>query len=372
MHKSLEKISGSQLFSLLFLFLIGSAIILPRGPVAGHDNWIAVVLAIGLGCGLGWLYAHLATQHPGLSLIEIAEHALGVWAGKVIGLLYLVYAFHLGALVLRNVEELTLTVILSKTPPLVIEATLMLLVLWAVHEGVEVIARCAQLTIVLVFFQLVVSYLLQVHDMEIEFFLPLAENGWMPIVEATWQITTFPFGEAVLFAMILPALEPPRQAKKVVFYAMLVAGLVLLADTARNTLVFSNLTAKLQFPSFLAFAYISVIDFLERLEPVAFVVWLLAGFFKISICLHVAAVCLKQTVKVRTHRPFLPVLAILMVLVTRWLYENQAQMFAFADRVWPYYSLPFQVGIPLLVLAAVLVRKKFGKEVKKGENPDAA
>ncbi|HEU4962457.1 MAG TPA: GerAB/ArcD/ProY family transporter [Bacilli bacterium] len=77
-----------------------------------------------------------------------------------------------------------------------------------------------------------------------------------------------------------------------------------MVDTARNTLVFDNLTSQLQFPSFLAFAYISVIDFLERLEPVAFVIWLVCGFFKIAVCLYVAAVALAQTVKVREHRSF--------------------------------------------------------------------
>ncbi|HEU4962456.1 MAG TPA: hypothetical protein VFV52_01145 [Bacilli bacterium] len=42
-------------------------------------------------------------------------------------------------------------------------------------------ARCAQLFIGFVFVLLAVSCLLQAKDMDLDFFLPIMENGWRPM-----------------------------------------------------------------------------------------------------------------------------------------------------------------------------------------------
>ncbi|MFD2171291.1 GerAB/ArcD/ProY family transporter [Tumebacillus lipolyticus] len=357
MKTQVEKISGSGLFALLFMFLVGSAIILPRGSVAGHDNWLSHLLAIIAGLGATMLIVSLYQKHPGLSFIEIAETQLGNLAGRLIGLLYAWYALHLGALVMRNLEELTLTVVLPKTPPLMVKATLFLLLIWIVYEGIEVICRCAQAIMFLVILLLCISYLLQASDMNIDFFLPLLDRGWSPVLEGALQIFSFPFGEAVLFAMIFPYLQKSKDASPAVRWAILIAGFVLLADTVRNVLVFSELSDRLQFPSFLAFSYISVADFLERLEPLAFVVWMLCGFLKISVCLFVCSDALSRTLKSNSSRTFLFPLGLLLAWLSQLHYRNQAEMYLFKNEVWPYYSLPFQLLIPLTLLLVSINKK---------------
>jgi spore germination protein KB len=336
-----ERISSTELFSLMTLFLIGSTIILPKGTIAGHDAWISVMLTT-LGGGLvAWLYVYLFSSSA-RSLLDLGEQLLGTWGGRGVALLYAWYSFHLGTLVLKNVEQLTVTVLLPLTPNLVIDLTLMCLVVWAVQEGIEVIGRCSLMIFGVFCLFLLVTSLLMLPDMEFEHLLPLVDLGWPPVLEAATKITTFPFGESILFAMVLPVLNKKQQGRKTVFWSVGVAGFFLLIDDLRNTMIFSDLTADVHFPSYTSVSFISIADFLERIEPFGYLVWLFAGFVKISVCLHVTSLCI----------------ALLMIELAQFIYKSQAEMFQFAEEVWAWYSLPFQVGVPLVLLAFYMVRKK--------------
>jgi spore germination protein KB len=41
-----------------------------------------------------------------------------------------------------------------------------------------------------------------------------------------------------------------------------------------------------------------------------------------------------------------------------WVYDSAPEMLAWAIEVWPYYSLPFQIFIPLLLLILSFIKGK--------------
>lgn len=354
------RISSVELWAAMFMFMVGSTIVLPMGAVAGRDSWISLVLATAGGAGIGWIYAYLCQSHPGKSIVEIGELLLGKWTGRSIGLLYAWYGFHLGTLVLRNFEELTLTVALPRTPVVAVSVPLIAIVLWAAYQGMEVIARCSQAVVGFIVFTIAISFILLLSDLDSRNLLPILDKGWPPVLEGAVQMTTFPFGETVLFAMVLSGLNKVKQTKRTVLWAIAAGGLLLLAAIVRNILVFDGLASKLLFPSYSALAYISVADFIERIEPLTFLVFVFGGFIKISVCLYVSALSLAQTLRTEEHRTYLFPLAVLMIEFSRLVYDNQAEMILFATDVWPWYSVPFQIFIPLTLLTVTAIRQKKG------------
>ena len=46
-------------------------------------------------------------------------------------------------------------------------------------------------------------------------FLPILENGWLPVIKHSFLILTFPFGETILFMSFFNTIEEKKKASKV-------------------------------------------------------------------------------------------------------------------------------------------------------------
>ncbi|WP_219638827.1 endospore germination permease [Cohnella sp. CFH 77786] len=360
MEKSAESISSTGLGALLFMFLMGSSMTVPLAAIAGHDAWISIILALAVSSGIVWIYTRLCLHYPGKSLVEIARELLGAWGGGIMALLYAWYALHLGSLVLRNFTELINTVALQRTPPFVVSAVMIGMVLWAAYGGIEVIARCALALIWFVLSEGIVSMLLMSKDFQAANLLPVVDRGWMPILEGMTELVGFPFGESVLFAMIIPALNRIGQANKTMLRTLFAAGALLIMVNIRNFLILGDMASKLVFPSYTAYQYISLADFIERVEPILIITWLMGGFSKISVCLYVCAKSLSAGMASTHYRPYLVPMGLLMLEFSLFVHRNNAEQIQFAVRVWQWYSFPFQIAVPLalLMLASFAKRKR--------------
>jgi spore germination protein KB len=274
-------------------------------------------------------------------------------------------------LVLRAFTEFILMVALPNTPAIAISGVMMAIVIWVVYMGIEVVCRCSLAIIGFVLFETILSVFLMGKDFEFGNLLPVVDRGWAPIMEGMTQLVGFPFGETVLFAMIIPLINKIEQARKTMLWAFLTAGLLLLLVNVRNTLVMGDLLSRMIYPSYTAYQYISIADFIERVEPITIITWLAGGFIKISVCLYVCAKSLSTVFSSKRHRTYLIPLCILMLAFSRFIYRNNTEVIEFATKVWQWYSVPFQIIVPLLMLlTAVILKRKRGFSSKDLAAPE--
>ncbi|RKN64069.1 GerAB/ArcD/ProY family transporter [Paenibacillus ginsengarvi] len=354
-----EQLSGKAFGATMFMFLVGSSLTIPLAAVAVQDAWISILAGMFVSLGFAVVYTRLCLRFPGKSLVQIAETLLGPWAGRLIGLLYAMYSLHLGALVLRIFMDFITDVALPKTPPVFIELMMMGVVLWAVYAGIEVIGRCAMIILVLVLSEVALSVLLMSKDFQFANLLPVLDKGWSPVVEGAVEMIGFPFGETVLFAMIIPHLNHVGKATKTVMLTLGAGALLLLIVNVRNLLILGSLSSRMIYASYTAYQYISISDFLDRVEPLSIITLMLGGFVKLCVCLYVSSRSLADLIRPVQYRPLLVPIALLMVELSRIVYESGTESVQFSLWVWPWYSLPFQLLIPLaLLIVAILWGKK--------------
>ncbi len=120
------KINSFQLFALVFLFEMGSAILVGLGSKASQDAWIAILLGMAGGLLLFLIYHRLFTYYPDLPLTGYAQKITGKWVGRIIGLLYISYFIYLAARILRDFGELLTSTIYTRTPQFVTTSLMML------------------------------------------------------------------------------------------------------------------------------------------------------------------------------------------------------------------------------------------------------
>lgn len=359
-----RKISPSQLFVLMCLFEWGSAVVVGLGMQAKQDAWLAILLGMAGGWVLFCIYGSLYRYYPTLSLAEYIPRIVGTLVGYPLALLYILYFMYIASRVLRDIADLLLTSTLKDTPMLAISLLFISLTAYAVYLGAEVIARAAEIFfVVLIFFGImVISFLFFSGAVKPENLSPILENGWKPVFQTAFPLTlTFPFGEMIVFSMLLPYLNEPKSGMRIGLSAMTFSGATLCLIVAMDIAVLgTHIATNAMFPLLKTVQKVNVGNFIQRLDPFVVATLMIGGFFKIALFFYGAFKGLTDLFQMKKHRCYLLLILGMIILFTSIKMEsNITEHLKIGLKTVPYYlHLPFQVGIPLLLLIAAWIRKR--------------
>jgi spore germination protein KB len=349
------KISSIQLFLLIIGFLYGSTVILSPAISARNDAWLAVILGGLGGALLVWMYASIALLNPTKTLVGILKDRFGKYIGTLIAILYIWYFIHLASLVFRNFGEFIATVTFPETPMVVVIAIFAALVLYGVNSGIEVMSRLSELFVPFIPVTALITSLSLITTRDITAFLPLLEDGLAPVLNAALGFVTFPFGETIVFLMVFPHLNKKENLKKITAFSVIVfIVLSLLIFFRCITVLGQDLLYRAAFSPHLTALLIPG----ANVEPLIDINLLIGGGIKISICIYAAAKALSQVFGIGDYRKLVTAVTTFSVVLSVWVYENQLEMFEWAQKVWPYYSIPFQVVIPFILFVLSLKKGK--------------
>lgn len=348
------KISGAQLACAVGIFgEVAALLYLPAGMAkeAGPGAWLCVpvgqlVSAVPICVMLGML----CRLRPGRSLSEIAEFCLGRWGAVPIQLIQATFAVVLGALVTRNVIDLSIVAILPGTPMWVIGALFAAVAAYLCYSGGEVIARYAVLVLGITIPALIFMTGGLVEDSHLLWLRPVLGDGLAPIWRGAIPALHW-FGEVWLFGEFLGLLDRPGLAIRFLLIGQAIAGAILVVMIVLCLLVFSPpLLSKLWFPAFLLAQQVSLTGVMERLEMGLVAAWLTGMVLKVAVCLWVASVSLTRVVRVTTDRKLVPPVAAATLALSLFTRGAPSLMWA-NNTLFTPLLLPIQLGIPALLLA---------------------
>ncbi|MHA6534489.1 GerAB/ArcD/ProY family transporter [Paenibacillus sp. BAC0078] len=359
---SKENIPAGQAISICILFIIGSSLFMGVSGQSGNSSWIALIFAILLAVPLMLIYARLHKLFPGKDLYDMLITVFGAIFGRVLSCLYIWYALHLGALVLRNFGEFGKSVALTSTPMLVPMLVIGLLCIWVVKAGLEVLGRSAKFLLLFTVTVLVLLELLSIPKFQYHHLLPVLDSGWRLVATDTIGTFTFPFAELVIFLGAFSVLPKKVSAKRVLVSGVLLAGVIVIFVTLRNLLVLGpNILSSLYFPSYVAVSRINIGDFLTRIEGSSAVLFVTALFVKVSLCLYVTCNGVAKVFKLSSYRSVVLQMGLIMVYLSDFIYENIMQMEYFAYHIYKIYALPFQLVIPVLLWITAEIQARSAK-----------
>lgn len=202
-----EIITGRQGIIIMVSYIIGSAIVLNPGREAKQDIWIAALLALLMALPAILIYARILSIFPGKDLFDILNEVFGKILGKIIAMAFIWYAFHLGALVIRNFSEFIQVVSLPETPQLIIVFFTGFICIWIVNAGIEVIGRWTGFFFPILLFILLILAGLAFTEFDMNNIKPVLYNGIKPVIRSAYSVFSFPFAETVVFMMAFCSLK---------------------------------------------------------------------------------------------------------------------------------------------------------------------
>jgi spore germination protein KB len=286
------KISAYQFFVLLLLFELGSAVLVPVAIEAKRDAWLAILLGMAGGLALFWVYYRLYCFYPGLLPAEYMQKLLGKFLGGMLAFGYILFFVYIAARVLRDFGEMLLTFAYVETPLFIVNTLLILVIIYGVQKGIEVISRTGELFFLLLYLLAVMGFLFILSSglIELSNLKPVLEEGLGPVLNVVvTQTLYFPFGEAVVFMMIMPYLDNQKRAGIAGAAAILLSGINLAIVMAINVTVLGvDLAMRSQFPLLSTIQSIQIANFIERLDVFFMVAFIIGIFFKVALYFYAA------------------------------------------------------------------------------------
>ena len=364
-----EVISDRQGITLIILFIFGSTVIIGTGGSAKQNAWIAVLLSAFFALPIVYLYSRILARFPEKDLFDILEITFGRAVGKLFSLVFVWFAFHLGALVLRNFGDFISSVALPETPKIVPMIIYGFICIYGVRAGIETLSRCGEFFVIVVILLVIFSTLMTMPILEPDNLRPVLEEGIMPVLSAAFSAITFPFAESVVFLMVFSALKSSKSSLKVYALGIIIPGVLITMISARNMMILGPIMMEsAYFPSYTALSRINIGNFLQRLEIAVTIAFLLTGFIKISICLLGACKGASKILGFKDYRPLVVPIGLLMVNLGYLVYDNMMEMFEWAFEVWPYYAVPFQFILPALILLVIEIKHAMKKRSEPKED----
>ncbi|PKG24755.1 GerAB/ArcD/ProY family transporter [Niallia nealsonii] len=367
------KISVIQLFAMMFLFELGTMLVINFGINAKKDSWLAILLGMCLGIALFFIYYALFLQYPNLPLTGYVRKIFGRYIGWIIGLIYVLFFLYESARGLRDFGELLLSSTMTETPLLAINILMILTISYVIYLGIEVLGRTAEvLIVILIFFGFTgnsfvyLSGNIHLHNLQ-----PFLENGWKPILTTVLPLTTFnPFGEAIVFTMLLPYLNRAKSVKRVWLSAILSSGLILSYTAGLNiTTLGVEQVERSTFPLLSTIGKVNLFNFIQRLDAIVVFTFLITMFFKISIWFYCAVIGITDLFKIKNHQQIVLPLSIIVLFLSEVIASSFLEHIEEGLKFVQYpIHLPLMVIIPLVMLFIALIRNRFKKKVKLKSN----
>ncbi|MED4141569.1 GerAB/ArcD/ProY family transporter [Priestia megaterium] len=357
------KISSSQLFILMVLFELGSALLVPLAIDAKQDAWLAILLGMVFSFVLLLIYHKLYTYYPDLLPTEYIQKILGKVLGIVLAFVYILYFMYDASRVLRDFGEMLLTFAYPDTPLFIANALLMLVIIYTIRKGIEVIARSGELLFIFMYVLAVAGFILIVSSglIEIKNLQPILEEGLFPVLKVVFtQTLYFPFTEVIVFTMIFPYLNNPKKAKVTMLCASGLSGINLAITMLINISVLGvDLTARSQFPLLSTVQSIQVADFLERLDVFFMLALVIGGFSKISVLFYASMIGTANLFKIKSPSQLSYPIGIIVLFMSLTISSNfQEHLHEGIGIEMFFIQIPFIAIIPVLLFLVAFLKNR--------------
>lgn len=356
-----ESLTSNQLFAMMVLFELGTALVVPIGLESLRTIWLSIFMAIPGGVLFYLIYVYLSHQFPGRIISGLTENILGKWIAWPINLLYIAQFLFNGSRNLREAGSLLLVASYDRTPIIIINAIMIIAVIYLLNKGTTVLGRTAEIYFIIMIlmgvscnFVVIVSGLPDMSNL-----FPLHLQDWKAaLISAYPNVWVFPFLETMVFTTIIPYLNKSRRAGKTGMMAIILSGLLLTITHAVEVSVLGeDMYSRTTFPLFTTIALVNLADFIQRLDAFVFLALIIGVSFKLILYCHAASAIATDLFKMQDSRKAALPVGIVVLFLSIMSTENYPEHIM-EGQVSIMILLILGAVIPLLMLLVHCIRKR--------------
>lgn len=351
-----------QFTILVFSVTVGDLVLNLASIIASEsrqDAWLACIIGCALGLLLVLLYSTIAKRCGSTPFFTFTNQMLGRWLGTIFALCMLIFVLITVSGFVREVSVFMVIYMLPETPIQVTTLLLLLIIVIATRLGLEAFTRSAELffgAFVFLFILFAISIIPSIH---FDYYEPILGLGPKPLIRGIMQTTLLVFSELFVFLKIIPHVVSKQKLQVNFLIGATLGSIVLIILTYLCVIVLGvESTARHIYPVYALARKINVGNFLQRFELIFTVMWVFTTFIKITVYFYVFTTGLARLLRLKDYRTIVFPNAILLYVMTASLSPNTVFQSHVLSKYWFLFNFTFAVCLPLMLLAAIHLRKK--------------
>ncbi len=349
-----SSLSERQLAFLLFMTLMGNALILAPISGSGRDAWIANLLASLVGLYLLFAIISIQKAFPGQSIIKISEICLGKVAGKILSFIFITMIFYSIIIYLFDACILIRTIFPFLTCYL-LRPLLVISMAYCIYKGSNAIGRLTDLLAPITLLFIIGSLLVISTAADFSRLQPVAAD-WRMLIGGTLDGAGWPYSVITVLALFLPFKSDPG-GKYRLLYIWFFVGVIIF--TVRSILVMAILGPEYvllaRFPLYASLRIVAFADF-QRVELFFFILWFVSGFMVLLINYMAGVLAVKEYFNLTHFKSLILPTGFFLTVISLYMYNSDMEFYTLEGITTPLLKLSINLLYPTILLLAIKIR----------------
>lgn len=358
-----NRVSVKQYIFLGVLFSLGNLFVIITSVQYELDFWICFLIGALISVPFIFIYSAIQKLYPGQNLFNIFISVFGKVWGRVFTAIFLIYVIYLGAISLRTCSEFIEILYLTETPIIAIMTFILILCVMMARCGINIIGKTTLYLLPISLTIVIALFLLSMQFADPTNILPIAIQEKSQFFNRCFANSAIPFGELFVLTTVMTR----DKDKKSNFWPLIgiaaITAFCTLLAYLRNILVLGQKSHGIfYFQSYEAVSAITIGSFFFRIELFVGVYLIINSLIRISILITSSAEGIATLTGCGSQREMATPAGVLVLTLASTIFKSTEQLTGFVD-YYPYFSIPFEVIIPLIVLAGALIKTKGKQQV---------
>lgn len=280
---------------------------------AGHDAWIAVILA-GLYIHiLIWMMYRILRNANG-SLMAVHKKVYGKWIGNAVNLLWISYFFCFAIVVLRTYIEVIEVWMFPDISVWLYSGLFILLIYYIVMGGIRVVTGIAFFGTVLPLYLILTFIIFPLEFADYNNLMPILSHNPKEIFSGVKEMALTILGFEVLY-ILYPFIKQPEKSQKWAHFGNLFTTILYFVIMVISILYFSEQELLRNSWATLAMWKVVEMPFVERFEYIGIANWSLIILPNICIAIWCANRGLKELFETRYKNGIIVILVLMFIAV---------------------------------------------------------
>ncbi|MBN6886779.1 spore germination protein (amino acid permease) [Cytobacillus horneckiae] len=363
MEKKEKQISPFLVFFLIHKIQLGVGVLGFQRDIikfAGNDAWIIVIVAAILVSISLWFMYVLLNRHQ-VDLIDIHKDLFGKWAGGALSIIWIINWILLAVTVFRNYIEIIQVWIFPIINVGMISVIFIILIYYCISGGFKVVAGLSFLGVVIPFY-IFMTFLYPLEYANFRNLLPVWNHTITEMALGTKEMMLSYLGFSTLM-MFYPFIKNPTKSQKWAHFGNLFTMVLYLFLMITTIVYYSEKQVNRYVWATLSLWQIVEMPFVERLEYIGIVSWLLIILPNISLNIWAATTGAKKIFNIKSNKLLIGLLVLLWLFVI--LIKN-SDTIAKLNQISSMFGMGLIYGyVPILTVISFIIlkrrRKKDGK-----------
>lgn len=313
----------------------------------GTSSFLSVVYSSLIAAFFFFLLFSFLSKYKSKDILDISEIFGGKVLKKFTSILFTLYFLVLSSITLCEFSESIKNILFDKAPTIYILSIFMLTILIACLLGIKGILRTSTIIFPFIFIGIIAMLISLQKEIELTNFTPILGNCNLKEFLSKGLFSASGYESLIILLFLAPCVKNIKETAKksyLLIMFMIAASFYLINGIFSYPTLLDNHS-----PFYELTKLISYGRFIQRVESIFVLFWIIATFIYVSISISISASIIKSTFEIKNVKKIIITLCILILISSLILTQN-ANILAIRTMLQTYISPIMMIGYPLILL----------------------